>query len=250
MMNAIFGVLGATACRFFDPRVANAITHLRPADAALDAEAFEAQGLRVLYGDTDSVFVQLPARRARSAEMRRRCARASSTDIAARVRAEYRVEPQLVLELDEIYERLWLPRVRGGARGQQEALRRLRGRKAATWSASSRCAATGRRSRSACRRACSSAPSPIAIPRRSCATSWRPCKRGALRRGARLRQAHSQGPPRSLQRERAARAGGAQGRRPTRPRGPLRDRRDGRGAGDCRAARCRRASTTRTTSRR
>jgi DNA polymerase-2 len=40
--------------------------------------------------------------------------------IAERIRREYRVEPQLELELERIFERLLLPRVRGGSSGSKK----------------------------------------------------------------------------------------------------------------------------------
>jgi DNA polymerase-2 len=119
LMNAMFGVLGATACRFFDPRVANAITTFGQQTLRWTQEAFETHGLRVLYGDTDSVFVLLGATHASAAAVEALRARIEQ-EIAGRVRREYGVTPQLVLELDEIYERLWLPRVRGGRTGSKK----------------------------------------------------------------------------------------------------------------------------------
>ena len=48
------------AC-FFDPAVANAITGFGQQMLHWTRDAFEAEGVAVLYGDTDSVFVQLRA---------------------------------------------------------------------------------------------------------------------------------------------------------------------------------------------
>src|SRR5262245_24978691 len=59
MMNAMIGVLGAPSGRFFDPAVANAVTGFGRLMLERTRRAFEAAGARVLYGDTDSVFVQL-----------------------------------------------------------------------------------------------------------------------------------------------------------------------------------------------
>ncbi|MFQ5415517.1 MAG: DNA polymerase domain-containing protein [Myxococcota bacterium] len=59
MMNALFGVLGAASCRFFDPAIANAITGFGQQTLAWTRDAFEDCGMQVLYGDTDSVFVKL-----------------------------------------------------------------------------------------------------------------------------------------------------------------------------------------------
>src|SRR5262245_59323422 len=59
MMNALFGVLGAASCRFFDPAIANAITGFGQEILHRTRDAFEAAGVPVIYGDTDSVFVRL-----------------------------------------------------------------------------------------------------------------------------------------------------------------------------------------------
>ena len=111
MMNAMFGVFAASACRFFDPRVANAITGFGQQTLGWTRDAFEAEGLRVVYGDTDSVFVQLGEDGAvTAADLRSRI----EDRIAARIRQEYGVEPLLDLELEKVYDRLFLPHVRGG----------------------------------------------------------------------------------------------------------------------------------------
>ena len=119
LMNAMFGVLGATSCRFFDPNVANAITTFGQQTLRWTQDAFEGHGLRVLYGDTDSVFVQLGVGEASGGNAEALRARAEQ-EIASRVRREYGVTPRLVLELDEVYERLWLPRVRSGRAGSKK----------------------------------------------------------------------------------------------------------------------------------
>jgi DNA polymerase-2 len=119
LMNATFGVLGAPSCRFFDPAVANAITTFGQQTLRWTREAFEAQGVAVLYGDTDSVFVQLRPADVGIASAEALRARVEQ-EIAARVQREYRVTPRLVLELECVFERLWLPRVRGGRTGSKK----------------------------------------------------------------------------------------------------------------------------------
>jgi DNA polymerase-2 len=78
--------------------------------------------MRVVYGDTDSVFVQLDshfdgadgprreARLARAAELRERV----EGRIGERILEEYGVQPLLTLEFEKLYDRLFLPHVRGG----------------------------------------------------------------------------------------------------------------------------------------
>jgi DNA polymerase-2 len=121
MMNALFGVLGAAACRFFDPEVANAITGFGQQTLAWTREAFEAAGVRVLYGDTDSVFVKLPeATAGGAAAAAERLREEASRRVEERIRAAYGVEPRLELELERVYERFFLPHVRGGGAGSKK----------------------------------------------------------------------------------------------------------------------------------
>ena len=57
LMNSFYGVLGTRACRFHRPAIAGAITAFGR-DLLLWTKArCEALGYRVLYGDTDSLFV-------------------------------------------------------------------------------------------------------------------------------------------------------------------------------------------------
>lgn len=68
IMNAFYGVLGSSGCRFFDPRLASSITLRGHRIMRRTRELIEAEGYTVIYGDTDSTFVWLgsPApRRAR-----------------------------------------------------------------------------------------------------------------------------------------------------------------------------------------
>jgi DNA polymerase-2 len=126
MMNALFGVLGAAACRFFDPEIANAITGFGQQILFATREAFEAEGVEVIYGDTDSVFVQLgasgAAARSQACALRERV----EARIAAGVREAHHVEPRLHLELECVYSRFFMPRVRGGVSGSKKRYAGLR----------------------------------------------------------------------------------------------------------------------------
>lgn len=122
MMNAFFGVLASPGCRFFDPRIANAITGFGQQILGWTRNILEADGRRVLYGDTDSVFVELladPGIASASAEAETVRAHVQE-EISSRVADEYRVEPKLVLELEYVLERFFLPRMRGGRSGSKK----------------------------------------------------------------------------------------------------------------------------------
>ncbi len=122
LMNSFFGVLGSASCRFFDPELANAITTFGQQVLLQTRAAFDGLGARVLYGDTDSVFVELGAEldvsraRQRAHDLRDRV----QAVIHHEIRERYRVAPQLELELDQLYARFFQPSVRGGRKGSKK----------------------------------------------------------------------------------------------------------------------------------
>jgi DNA polymerase elongation subunit (family B) len=65
-MNAFYGVLGTSACRFSIPRLASSITMRGHAIMRQTKALIESQGYDVIYGDTDSTFVWLKRRTAKT----------------------------------------------------------------------------------------------------------------------------------------------------------------------------------------
>jgi DNA polymerase-2 len=122
MMNSMFGIFAAPACRFFSPELANAITRFGQQTLSWTCESFEKRGIRVVYGDTDSVFVQLPEADSHEEQQQRaESLRAEvAQEIAQRIQSEYDVEAQLDLELEKVFSRFLLPRVRGGKSGSKK----------------------------------------------------------------------------------------------------------------------------------
>ncbi len=124
MMNSLYGVLGSGACRFFDPAIANAITGFGQLILGWTRDAFTREGVDVVYGDTDSVFVRLDrdqlldhdAATRRAEALRERV----EERIGRRIEEEYGVSSRLVLELERIYTRFFMPRVRGGKSGSKK----------------------------------------------------------------------------------------------------------------------------------
>ena len=59
IMNSFYGVLGSAGCRFYDTKLASSITMRGHWILNQSKLWFEARGLNVIYGDTDSIFICL-----------------------------------------------------------------------------------------------------------------------------------------------------------------------------------------------
>lgn len=109
LMNSLYGVLGSPSCRFFDPAVANAITGFGRHMLAWTRDYFVARGDRVLYGDTDSVFVQpANATGAREEVLALGATLVAELNAAMHeyVRTTWKTESKLELEQDTLYDQI------------------------------------------------------------------------------------------------------------------------------------------------
>jgi DNA polymerase-2 len=121
LMNSFYGVLGTPACRFHDPRLANAITGFGREVLLWCKRRIESGGRRVLYGDTDSLFVESGASDpALARRLGQELAAELNRDLAAHIERTWRVESRLELQFDTLYLRLLLPAVRHGTAGARK----------------------------------------------------------------------------------------------------------------------------------
>ena len=121
LMNSFYGVLGASGCRFYNPDIANAITGQGRHLLLWSKAWFEARGFKVLYGDTDSLFVGSGLSDSQRALAEGPPLAASLTqDLADFINAESGVRSRLELEFEKLYEKLFLPPVRSGAGGARK----------------------------------------------------------------------------------------------------------------------------------
>ncbi|WP_433927521.1 DNA polymerase II [Sorangium cellulosum] len=121
LMNSLFGVLGSQASRLFSPAVANAITSAGQHVIRLTAEAVRKAGHRVLYGDTDSLFVDIGEPDAARALARAEELRDAVADsVAAEIGRTFGCESRLELEFEKVYARFLLPELRGAAQGSKK----------------------------------------------------------------------------------------------------------------------------------
>ena len=121
LMNSFYGVLGTPACRFYDPRLANAITGFGRQLLLWCQARIEEDGRRVLYGDTDSLFVETGEAEAAAARaFGETLAATLNRDLARHIADRWRVTSRLDLVFDRLYLRLCLPALRHGTAGARK----------------------------------------------------------------------------------------------------------------------------------
>ena len=122
IMNAYYGVLGSSGCRFFDPRLASSITMRGHQIMHRTRELIEAEGYQVIYGDTDSTFVWLG--RAHDDAEAERIGRALVGHVNAwwdrSLREELGLDSVLELGYEAHYRRFLMPTVRGSDEGSKK----------------------------------------------------------------------------------------------------------------------------------
>jgi len=120
-MNSFYGVLGTPACRFYDPRLANAITSFGREMLLWCQARIERRGQRVLYGDTDSLFVESGIADAAAARaFGESLAAHLNEELAAYIQDRWRVASRLDLVFDRLYVRLCLPAMRHETTGARK----------------------------------------------------------------------------------------------------------------------------------
>ncbi len=119
-MNSFFGVLANPTCRFYSLEMANAITHFARFIIKTSAEITEKKGHRVIYGDTDSIFVETKADSLEKAKN-------ISMEVQNLVNEHWRkytkdrgLDNFLELQFEKIFIRFMMPRIRGTEKGAKK----------------------------------------------------------------------------------------------------------------------------------
>jgi len=127
LMNSFYGVLGTSACRFYNPALANSITGTGRELLLWSKRWFESAGFVVLYGDTDSLFVETrTADPAAARDEAGRLAEALNADLAQHIAERWRVPSRLELKFEKLYLKLFLPQARHSTRGASKRYAGLR----------------------------------------------------------------------------------------------------------------------------
>jgi DNA polymerase-2 len=122
IMNSFYGVLGTPGCRFFDARLASSITRRGHQILNRTRDRIEELGHRVIYGDTDSVFVWI--QEAQDDAQAQAAGRLLQDDLNAYwrtvLRDEFNLESLLELEFETHYKRFLMPTIRGSDKGSKK----------------------------------------------------------------------------------------------------------------------------------
>ncbi|CRM07540.1 DNA polymerase II [Pseudomonas sp. 35 E 8] len=122
IMNAFYGVLGSSGCRFFDTRLASSITLRGHQIMRQTRELVEAQGYEVIYGDTDSTFVWLGS--AHSQEDASRIGRALVQHVndwwREHLQTAFGLQSALELQYETHFSRFLMPTIRGAEEGSKK----------------------------------------------------------------------------------------------------------------------------------
>tara|TARA_R110001606_G_scaffold358729_1_gene510432 strand:+ start:272 stop:2623 length:2352 start_codon:yes stop_codon:yes gene_type:complete len=120
IMNSFYGVLGSNVCRFYHAELASSIT-MRGHELLGRTQAWmEERGARVIYGDTDSLFVTLNS----DLDDPQKQGEQLRDDINACLSnwcKEYaQLDSHLELEFERVYERFFMPTIRGQEEGSKK----------------------------------------------------------------------------------------------------------------------------------
>lgn len=121
LMNSMYGVLASPNCRFYSEALANAITGFGHALLKHTRSVLENQGYEVIYGDTDSIFINLgisdaPQAREKGAAL----AKDINEHYANYIDDHYDVTSKIVLEFEKLYLKFFTPPQRGSSGGAKK----------------------------------------------------------------------------------------------------------------------------------
>lgn len=122
IMNSLYGVLGSTGCRFYDPRLSSSITLRGHEIMQTTKTLIENKGYTVIYGDTDSTFVQLPDNfdAAMCDMVGQQLAQTINQHWQEAIAKEFGQQSALEIEFETQYSPFFMPTLRGSDLGSKK----------------------------------------------------------------------------------------------------------------------------------
>src|SRR5690606_611684 len=121
LMNSFYGVMGSYGCRFYHHSLPSAITETGQWLLINSKEFLEASGYKVVYGDTDSLFVKLREGEGKKAdEFGNRLAENLNSYWQKRLSDEFNVQSFLEIEYEKYYAKFIITPARGSETGAKK----------------------------------------------------------------------------------------------------------------------------------
>lgn len=121
LMNSFFGVLANPMCRFYSYDMANAITTFGQKLIKFTAQIIEKKGFEIIYGDTDSIFINLTVNSFAEAEKEGKEIESYINKFFAKFTMEnYNRKNFLEMEFEKVYKKFLMPYVRSGTTGAKK----------------------------------------------------------------------------------------------------------------------------------
>ncbi len=119
-MNSFFGVLANPMCRFYSLDMANAITHFGQMIVKRTSEIVEERGLRVIYGDTDSIFIETKSNDSEEAAKIGKEVQKYVNEYWHEYTQKIEVKCYLELQFEKTFIRFIMPKIRGTEKGAKK----------------------------------------------------------------------------------------------------------------------------------
>ena len=119
LMNSFYGVMGSSGCRFYQEDLPDGITGSGQWILKTVIEFLEGKGFKVLYGDTDSLFVQLPSYDNYNDQGKKLVVEVN-TFLTNKLKNDFDVESHLEIQYDKFFKTLILTSARGMDEGAKK----------------------------------------------------------------------------------------------------------------------------------
>lgn len=121
LMNSMYGVLASPNCRFYSEALANAITSFGHTLLKHTRSVLEERGYTVIYGDTDSIFINLGVENGEKArDQGVDLARSINDHYETYLHDNYDVQSNIILEFEKLYLKFFTPPQRGSGGGAKK----------------------------------------------------------------------------------------------------------------------------------
>ncbi|MCB9208557.1 MAG: DNA polymerase II [Ignavibacteriales bacterium] len=120
LMNSFYGVMGSYGCRFYHPNLPDAITGTGQWLLQQSKIFLEKDDVKVIYGDTDSLFVHVTSKFEDADKIGNSIAENLNNYWNKRIKKEFNLESHLEIEYEKYYSKLVLTSMRGREGGAKK----------------------------------------------------------------------------------------------------------------------------------